>query len=119
MNIKSLLTGAAVITVMHTGTEYSYTAPDDYQRQVASRAVETGSGLVVGHHPHVVKGYEALRGVPVVYSLGNCSFGATTHAKDSDALALQAVLSFEEGTLRTITLRFFPISISSDPRYNN
>lgn len=110
---------AAVITVMHAGTEYSYDAPDAYQRQIVSRAAECGTCLVVGHHPHVVQGYDIADGVPVVYSLGNCSFGGTTHAKDSDALALQAVLSFEEGELKEITLHFWPISITSDDRYNN
>lgn len=110
---------AAVITVMHAGTEYSYDAPDSYQAQIVSRAVAGGSCLVVGHHPHVVQGYDIVSGVPVVYSLGNCSFGGTTHAKDSDALVLQAVLSFNEGELAQIALRFYPISISSDSRYNN
>ena len=110
---------AAVITVMHAGTEYSYDAPDSYQAQIASRAAKSGSCLVVGHHPHVVQGYELVGGVPVVYSLGNCSFGGTTHAKDSDALALQAVLSFRAGVLTGITLHFYPISITSDERYNN
>ncbi len=110
---------AAVVTVMHAGTEYSYSAPDSYQAQIVSRAAESGSCLVVGHHPHVVQGYEIRGSVPVVYSLGNCSFGGTTHAKDSDALALQAVLSFREGGLTGITLHFYPISITSDARYNN
>ncbi len=110
---------SAVITVMHAGTEYSYTAPDSYQEQIAARAAESGSCLIVGHHPHVVQGYDIMDGVPVVYSLGNCSFGGTTHAKDSDALALQAVLSFREGVLTGMALHFYPISITSDPRYNN
>ena len=110
---------AAIITVMHAGTEYSYEAPDSYQRQIAERAAESGSCLVVGHHPHVVQGYDILSGVPVVWSLGNCSFGGTTHAKDSDALVLQAVLAFEEDRLTRIDLHFYPISITSDERYNN
>ena len=119
MNYLKELGCAAVVTVMHAGTEYSYSPPDSYQRQIVSRAVECGSALVVGHHPHVVQGYDILDGVPVVYSLGNCSFGGTTHAKDSDALAVQAVLSFTESRLVRITLRFFPISITSDSHYNN
>lgn len=110
---------AAIITVMHAGTEYSYTAPDAYQRQIASRAADSGSCLVVGHHPHVVQGYGIVSGVPVVYSLGNCSFGGTTHAKDSDALVLQAVLSFENGMLKEIALHFRPISITGDDHYND
>lgn len=110
---------AAIITVMHAGTEYSYSAPDAYQRQIVSRAAECGSCLVVGHHPHVVQGYDIVNGIPVVYSLGNCSFGGTTHAKDSDALVLQAVLTFEEGVLKEISLHFRPISITSDDHYND
>ena len=110
---------AAVITVMHTGEEYSYTPPSSLQQQVVERAVACGTDLIIGHHPHVVQGYTTVSGVPVVYSLGNCSFGGTTRAKDSDALAVQAVLSFEEGELREITLHFHPLSMTSDPRYNN
>ena len=109
---------AAVITVMHAGQEYVYT-PTGYQKNIARRAAEMGVTLLVGHHPHVVQGYDFVEGMPVVYSLGNCSFGGTTHAEDSDALILQAELRFEDSELRETTLRFFPISITSDPRYNN
>ena len=86
---------------------------------VVSRAVSSGTDLVIGHHPHVVQGYAEQDGVPVVYSLGNCSFGGTTHAKDSDALVVQADLTFEEGLLTDVSLRFYPISITSDGHYNN
>ena len=110
---------AVIITVMHAGTEYSYSAPDALQRQIVSRAAECGSCLIVGHHPHVVQGYDIVNGVPVVYSLGNCSFGGTTHARDSDALVLQAVLTFEESVLKEISLHFRPISITGDDRYND
>ena len=109
---------AAVITVMHAGTEYVYT-PDSYQEQIARRASAAGSELIIGHHPHVVQGYDVVNNTPVVYSLGNCSFGGTTHAKDSDALAVQAELAFEDGELTGITLHFYPLSITSDDRYNN
>ena len=110
---------AAIITVMHAGTEYSYNPPDSYQKQIVDRAVKAGSCLIVGHHPHVLQGMELAGGVPVVYSLGNCSFGGTTYAKDSDALVLRAELSFEEGQLSGIRLTFYPISITSDSRHNN
>ncbi len=110
---------AAVITVMHTGEEYSYEPPSPQQRQVAERAAACGSALVIGHHPHVVQGFTTVSGMPVVYSLGNCSFGGTTRAKDSDALAVQAVLCFVEGELRKTELHFHPLSMTSDPKYNN
>ena len=109
---------AAVITVMHAGEEYSYDPPSNYQKQITDRAVPY-SDLVIGHHPHVVQGYTVLDGVPVVYSLGNCVFGGNTRPKDLDALAVQAVLHFTEGALDRIDLHFYPISVTSDSRYNN
>lgn len=109
---------AAVITVMHTGTEYD-TKPDGYQKQVVRQAFAAGSDLVVGHHPHVVQGYEISGGMPVVYSLGNCVFGGNTNPRDHDALAVRAELRFEEGTLAEITLRFYPIAVSGEERYND
>ena len=109
---------AAVITVMHAGTEYSYSPPDEYQRQITSRAVPW-SDLIVGHHPHVPQGYTVIKGVPVVYSLGNCVFGGNTNPKEKDALVLRAVLRFTEGELDSIDLHFYPISITSESHYNN
>lgn len=110
---------AAIITVMHAGTEYSYRPPDNYQAQIVDRAVKAGSCLVIGHHPHVLQGVAVKEGVPVVYSLGNCSFGGTTFARDSDALAVRAELRFEAGELRETALTFYPICITSDRRHNN
>ena len=110
---------AAVITVMHAGTEYSYRPPDNYQAQIVERAVKAGSCLVIGHHPHVLQGVVMKDNVPVVYSLGNCSFGGTTFAKDNDALVVRAELRFGAGELREIALTFYPISITSDKRHNN
>ena len=109
---------AAVITVMHTGTEYEY-EPDGYQRQVVNRVLPCGTDLIIGHHPHVVQGYEVRDGVPVVYSLGNCVFGGNTNPRDHDALAVQADLSFEDGELTGITLHFYPISVSGEEHYND
>ena len=109
---------AAVITVMHTGTEYDY-QPDSYQRQVVTRALDCGTDLIVGHHPHVAQGYEIRNGVPVAYSLGNCVFGGNTNPRDHDALVLRAELSFEDGELEKITLRFYPISVSGEESYND
>ena len=109
---------AAVITVMHAGTEYA-SAPDSYQEQIVSRALDCGSDLIIGHHPHVVQGYEIRSGVPVVYSLGNCVFGGNTNPRDRDALAVRAELAFYEGELEKITLRFYPLSVSGTPGRND
>lgn len=110
---------AAIIVYMHAGDEYDTSPPTGYQKQIVDRAAEAGCCLVIGSHPHIVQGWDMKEGIPVVYSLGNCSFGGTTFAKDSDALAVQAVLSFELGSLTEIRLIFIPISITSDTRHNN
>ncbi len=110
---------AAVVTVMHAGTEYDYEPVNNYQQDIVRKARENGVDLVIGHHPHVVQGYEIRGGMPVLYSLGNCSFGGTTRARDSDALLAQAEMHFDEGALSGMTLRFYPIAITSDDRYNN
>ena len=118
MQVLRSLGCAAVITVMHTGTEYEY-QPDGYQKQVVSRALPCGTDLIIGHHPHVVQGYEIRDGVPVVYSLGNCVFGGNTNPRDHDALAVQADLSFEDGELSAVTLHFYPVSVSGEANYND
>ena len=109
---------AAVITVMHAGTEYA-SEPDGYQQQIVKRAGDCGADLIIGHHPHVVQGWQERNGVPVVYSLGNCVFGGNTNPKDHDALAVQAELSFREGDLEAITLHFYPVSVSGERGRND
>lgn len=108
----------AVITLMHAGTEYDMT-PNVYQKSMAKKAVAYGSDLVIGHHPHVVQGYETIDGIPVVYSLGNCIFGGNTYPEDRRAIAVQADLSFEESELTGITIKFIPFLISGNPDYND
>ena len=109
---------AAVITVMHAGREYEY-PPGDYQKQIVQRSIACGTDLIIGHHPHVVQGFEIRDGIPVVYSLGNCVFGGNTNPRDHDALAVQADLAFEDGELTGITLRFYPISVSGEAAFND
>jgi len=109
---------SAVITVMHTGTEYA-SEPDGYQKQVVNKALSCGTDLIIGHHPHVVQGYEIRDGVPVVYSLGNCVFGGNTNPRDHDALVVRADLAFRDGELSGITLHFYPISVSGEAAWND
>ena len=109
---------AAVVTVMHAGEEYTQTI-HARQRQIAQIAADAGVDLVVGHHPHVVQGFDLVDGMPVVYSLGNCAFGGARHVKDADALALRAELRFTAGALETVTLRFYPITVTTDEHYND
>ena len=43
-------------------------------KALARLAIDAGSDLVVGAHPHVIQPYEIYRGKPIIYSLGNFVF---------------------------------------------
>lgn len=64
-----------VIVSFHWGQELME-EPKEYQVNLARLAVDSGADLVVGHHPHVPQPVEIYRGVPILYSLGNFSFGS-------------------------------------------
>jgi hypothetical protein len=62
-----------VLLCLHWGLEhYQYPAPS--QRTLARRLIEAGADIVIGHHPHVLQGIEAMNGGVVAYSLGNFLF---------------------------------------------
>lgn len=62
-----------VAVYVHWGKE-KMTAPEDYVRPLARRCIEAGADLVVGSHPHVLRGFEFYQGKLVAYSLGNFIF---------------------------------------------
>lgn len=60
-----------VVVSCHWGLHFVPAALADYQRQVAHAAINAGANIIVGHHPHVLKGIEVYRGAVIFYSLGN------------------------------------------------
>jgi poly-gamma-glutamate capsule biosynthesis protein CapA/YwtB (metallophosphatase superfamily) len=62
-----------VVVLPHWGTQYTH-RPEPVQRRVGRALVRAGADLVVGGHPHWVQGIDAVRGVPVLHSLGNFVF---------------------------------------------
>ncbi len=65
--------GRFVIVMPHWGTEYR-TEPDTSQTRLAQLMVDAGADLIIGGHPHVPQALQYVKGVPVVYSLGNFVF---------------------------------------------
>lgn len=76
-----------VIVSFHWGEELM-TKPKEYQSDLARKAIDHGASLVVGHHPHVPQPIEIYRGVPVLYSLGNFSFGSYSRKVREGILAV-------------------------------
>lgn len=100
-----------VVVTCHWGTEYS-AGHNDLQAEMARAAVDAGADLVIGGHPHVVQGIDAVEGVPVVWSLGNLMFGGTIELTEFDALAVQVRFVFEESGYRGCVLELIPVMVS-------
>ena len=62
-----------VVVSFHWGTELA-TSPGGDQRSLAHLAIDNGADLVLGHHPHVVQGFELYKNRLIAYSLGNFIF---------------------------------------------
>jgi poly-gamma-glutamate capsule biosynthesis protein CapA/YwtB (metallophosphatase superfamily) len=66
--------GASLVVVqIHGGFQFSE-VPSEFLRRAAHDAIDAGADIVVGHHPHVLQGFEWYRGHLVAYSLGNFLF---------------------------------------------
>ena len=72
----------AVAVSLHYGPLLTRSVLADYQKAVSRAAIDAGADVVLGHHPHIMKGIEVYRGRPIFYSLGN--FVMKTHAPVSD-----------------------------------
>lgn len=62
-----------VFVCLHWGEEYvAYPSPD--QQGIAHALVDAGADVIIGHHPHVMQGYEKYKNGVIFYSLGNFNF---------------------------------------------
>lgn len=66
-----------VIVYLHWGTE-NVEELDWVQEKQASEVAEAGADLIIGAHPHCLQPIDIVKGVPVVYSLGNFWFNSKT-----------------------------------------
>ena len=108
-----------IVYQCHWGKEYQ-PSRSNLQEAMARECVRNGADLVIGHHPHTVQGMDVIDGVPVVYSLGNLSFGGTLKLQTYEALVVQAAILFH-GNGYDLELKLVPILTSgkSDQRIND
>ena len=88
-----------LVVFIHWGTE-STSEIDWAQQEQAPQIADAGADLIIGSHPHVLQPVAYVRGVPVVYSLGNFWF----NSKELDTGMVQAVIG-EDGLE---SLKFIP-----------
>ncbi|HEX9933834.1 MAG TPA: CapA family protein [bacterium] len=74
-----------VVVCFHWGQELS-NRPHPYQREFARLSIDAGADFVVGHHPHVLQGFELYKGKPIAYSLGNFVFGSNSESCRESAI---------------------------------
>lgn len=66
-----------LIVFIHWGTE-NEEETDWAQNKQAPELVEAGADLIIGAHPHILQKTDVIKGVPVVFSLGNFWFNSRT-----------------------------------------
>ena len=74
-----------VVLILHWGMSNSR-FPEPWQRKDAREFVHAGADLIVGHHSHVLQGFEKIGNAMVFYNLGNFAF-APYHIGKEYALA--------------------------------
>jgi len=70
-----------LIVIYHGGNEY-YPLPRPGLKKVFHYLADLGVDAVIGHHTHVISGYEMYKGKPLVYSLGNFFFPYENEPKE-------------------------------------
>lgn len=72
-----------VIVLLHWGTEFSF-YPDPKQISQAHKIIDAGADAIVGHHPHVLQGWETHKGKPIFYSIGSFLYDPLSETVPSD-----------------------------------
>jgi poly-gamma-glutamate capsule biosynthesis protein CapA/YwtB (metallophosphatase superfamily) len=111
----------AVVVSMHAGCEGDTASviPDGDERcygenrgdtkGFARAAADAGATLVVGHGPHVPRGWEIRKDVPIFYSLGNLATGPGIRAWGKSALAPVLLATFQRNQDGTVQVAGFEI----------
>jgi poly-gamma-glutamate synthesis protein (capsule biosynthesis protein) len=95
-----------VVVSLHTGVVY-YRPPYAEQVRLAEAAAKAGADLVIGHHAHFWQPAAFIDQMPVVYGVGNYTFGSHNYQAD-EGLIVRAVVSTE--TKRITRVELFPLA---------
>ena len=74
-DIKKVRSQADVLAVsFHWGIHFYHAEIAMYEKEVAHAVIDAGADIILGHHPHLLKGIEIYKGKPIFYSMGNFIF---------------------------------------------
>jgi poly-gamma-glutamate capsule biosynthesis protein CapA/YwtB (metallophosphatase superfamily) len=68
------------------------TRSEEYQKQFAHVALDTGADLVFGHGTHTVQGVEIYKGKPILYAIGHSAFDQPGYEDSKDGFVVRAVI---------------------------
>jgi len=94
-----------VVVSFHWGHDYKRITAK--QIEFGRYAVKKGADIVIGHHPHVIQGFEVFNGKPILYSLGNFAFGTEGSFEKVEALrhyGLIADICIDHGSIAHLDL---------------
>jgi hypothetical protein len=95
----------ADVVIVHCHFGRNYRNETKYQKRMARTVIDLGADAVNGHHPHVAQGVEIYKGKPILYSLGNFTFGTGGRfPKDEQGYGLVARYILCDGVIESIEL---------------
>jgi len=68
------------------------TRSEEYQKQFAHVALDSGADLVFGHGTHTVQGVELYKGKPVLYAIGHSAFDQPGYEDSKDGFVVRAII---------------------------
>lgn len=70
---------ATIAASFHWNYEFEqYPQPAD--REFSHHLIDLGVDAIIGHHAHIIQGFEFYNGKPIFYGLGNCYFPNASYA---------------------------------------
>lgn len=101
-----------LVVSMHSGTEYITSKPNSRQTAFAHAAIDAGSDMVIGHHPHVLQPMEIYKNKYIFYSLGNFVFDQPW-PDTKESVILKMGITLHDGTQPTITPTITPLVLQN------
>jgi poly-gamma-glutamate synthesis protein (capsule biosynthesis protein) len=74
------------------GARADRTKSEEYQKQFARVALDTGADLVFGHGTHTVQGVEIYKGKPILYAIGHSAFDQPGYEDSKDGFVIRAMI---------------------------
>ena len=79
---------------------------EEYQRQFAHAALDSGADLVFGHGTHTIQGVEVYDNKPILYAMGHSNFDQPGYENAIDGLVARVVI--ENKAIRRVS--FVPVT---------